>query len=62
MEKTELVEFKINDNLIAIEMKFKLDEERLYVHDETKGWVMLNVSAMIARDLMTVKDEAAVLN
>lgn len=62
MEQTKLVEFRINDNLIVVELKYKFKEERLYFHDEKKdSWVPINVSDIIAPDLMTVKDPAVLL-
>lgn len=62
MEQTKLVEFKHGDDLVAVELKYKFDEDRLYFLDEEKNdWVQMNVSAMIERDLMTVKNPAALL-
>jgi hypothetical protein len=62
MEQTKLVEFRIDDNLIVVELKYKFEEEQLYFFDEKQdSWVPINVSDMIAPDLMTVKDPAVLL-
>lgn len=55
METTKLISFTKEDTLTAVELKFKLEDEQLYIHDEVKGWVPVHVSMMVKEDLMGVR-------
>lgn len=62
MEQTKLVEFRMDDNLVAVELKYKFDKEQLYFFDEQHNeWVLMNVSAIVKRNILTVENPAALL-
>lgn len=46
-ESTKLISFTLEDTLIAIELKVKIEDEQFYVHDEAKGWLPINVSMLV---------------
>lgn len=54
METSKLISFTKDDTLIAVELKFKLEDEQLYIHDEVKGWVPVHVSMMVKDHILVV--------